>query len=68
MKSISYEKDATKCSFYLELAINQQWNTLTLIEQIDKMLFERAAIAQKPEEQINETLTGLKSSEVINPD
>lgn len=50
------------------MAINQRWNTRTLSDQIDKMLYERTAIAQKPEEQISQALTELKSDDLINPD
>lgn len=68
LKTISYENDALKRQFYLEMAINQRWNTRTLAEQIDKMLFERTAIAQKPEQQIKQALQDLKRDDVINPD
>jgi hypothetical protein len=51
LKTISYEKDALKREFYLEMSIIQRWNTRTLADQIDKMLFERTAIAKKPERQ-----------------
>ena len=36
-------------------------------EQMDKMLYERTAIAQNPEEQIKEALENLKGSRSINP-
>jgi predicted nuclease of restriction endonuclease-like (RecB) superfamily len=68
LKTISYENDPIKRKFYLEMAINQQWNTRTLAEQINKMLFERTAIAQKPEEQIHQALQALKTEDTINPD
>ena len=68
LKTISYEKDALKRQFYLEMAINQQWNTRTLADQIDKMLFERTAIAKKPDEQIKQALQELKVEDLINPD
>jgi len=50
------------------MAINQQWNTRTLADQIDKMLFERTAIAKKPDEQIKQALQELKVEDLINPD
>jgi predicted nuclease of restriction endonuclease-like (RecB) superfamily len=68
MRTIAYENDALKRKFYLEMAINQQWNTRTLAKQIDEMLYERSAIANKPEEQINDALTKLKQNDIINPD
>ena len=68
IKTISYEKDALKREFYLEMAISQRWNTRTLADQIDKMLFERTAIAKKPDEQIQEALQQLKKDDFIQPD
>lgn len=50
------------------MAINQRWNTRTLAEQMDKMLFERTGIARQPEEQIEKALKGLKTEDTINPD
>jgi predicted nuclease of restriction endonuclease-like (RecB) superfamily len=68
LKTIAYEKDGLKRQFYLEMAINQRWNTRPLAEQMDKMLFERTAIAQKPDEQIREALGSLNDENLINPD
>lgn len=68
IKIISYEKDAIKRKFYLEMTIAQKWNTRTLEEQINKMLYERTAIAQKPEKQIEETLNELSESNLLSPD
>lgn len=50
------------------MAISQRWNTRTLADQIDKMLFERTAIAKKPEQQIQEALHQLKKDDFIQPD
>lgn len=68
IRTISYEENPLKRHFYLEMAINQQWNTRTLLDQINKMLYERTAIAQKPEEQISQALSELKNEDLINPD
>jgi len=68
IKTIAYEKDETKRLFYLEMAITQKWDTRTLSEQIDKMLFERTVIAKSPEDQIKQALVELKDKERINPD
>ena len=46
----------------------QRWNTRTLAEQMDKMLYERTAIAAKPQEQIAQTLKELKEENIINPE
>lgn len=68
IRTIAYENDPLKRKFYMEMAINQRWNTRTLADQIDKMLYERTAIAQKPEEQIELALKELKTQENIHPD
>lgn len=68
LKTIAYENDPLKRQFYLEMAISQRWNTRTLADQIDKMLYERTAIAQQPELQIQQALNELKAEDVINPD
>ena len=68
IKTISYEENAIKRQFYLEMTISQRWNTRTLADQMDKMLFERTAIAQEPTEQIQQALQELTTEEMINPD
>jgi predicted nuclease of restriction endonuclease-like (RecB) superfamily len=68
IKTISYEDNPIKRQFYLEMAISQRWNTRTLADQMDKMLFERTAIAQQPSEQIQQALQELTTEDTINPD
>lgn len=68
LKTLAYEKDSLKREFYLEMAILQRWNTRTLTEQIDKMLYERSAIATKPQEQIEKAIKELKTDSAINPE
>jgi predicted nuclease of restriction endonuclease-like (RecB) superfamily len=68
IKTISYEDNPIKRQFYLEMAISQRWNTRTLAEQMDKMLFERTAIAEQPSEQIQQALQELTTEDTINPD
>ncbi len=68
IKTIAYEENPIKRQFYLEMAISQRWNTRTLADQMDKMLFERTAIAQEPTEQIEQALQELTTEDTINPD
>ena len=63
LKTLAYENDPLKRNFYLEMTILQRWNTRTLAEQIDKMLYERTAIASKPQEQIAQALKALNAAE-----
>ena len=68
LRTISYEKEPLKRSFYLKMASEFRWKTRDLSDQIDKMLYERTALAQKPEEQIMQTLAELEANGSINPD
>lgn len=68
LKTISYEKDPIKRDFYLQMAIEFRWNTRDLSNQMDKMLFERTVLAQKPEEQIKRALTELEQNNILDPD
>lgn len=68
LKILAYEANELKRYFYFEMAIAQRLNTRQLENQIDAMLFERTAIAQKPEEQIVSALNDLSENKVFNPD
>ncbi len=68
LKTLAYENDPLKRDFYLEMTKLHGWNTRTLAEQIDKMLYERTAIAAKPQEQIAKALNDLKDENIIHPD
>jgi predicted nuclease of restriction endonuclease-like (RecB) superfamily len=65
---ISYEENELKREFYLELAAMHRWSSRELADQMDKMLFERTAIAAKPEEQITEAISQVQQGTTINPD
>jgi predicted nuclease of restriction endonuclease-like (RecB) superfamily len=67
IRTISYEENHLKRQFYLEMAISQRWNTRTLAQQMDKMLYERTVIAKQPDEQIKEALQELKTEDRIDP-
>ena len=49
-------KDELKREFYLTMAASERWSKRTLKDKIDGMLFERTAIAGKPEELIRNEL------------
>lgn len=68
LRTIVYESNELKRSFYLEMTAANSWSTRTLSDQIDKMLYERTAIAQKPEVQIKQELEKLKNSDLVSPD
>ena len=61
-------KDELQREFYLTMAANERWSKRTLQAKIDGMLFERTAIATKPEELIKQDLANLRDNEEMSPD
>ena len=67
-RTIMYLKDEIRRDFYLEMTRIENWNTRTLNEKIDSMLFERTAISKKPEDLIKHELKELKEENKLTPD
>ena len=61
-------KDELQREFYLTMAANEMWSVRTLHAKIDGMLYERTAIATKPEELIKQELADLRDNETLSPD
>ena len=61
-------KDPLAREFYLTMAANERWSKRTLEAKIDSMLYERTAIATKPDELIKQELTELRDNNVLSPD
>ena len=61
-------KDPLAREFYLTMAANERWSKRTLEAKIDGMLYERTAIATKPNELIKQELTELRDNNVLTPD
>lgn len=61
-------KDALQREFYLTMAANELWGRNTLRAKIDGMLYERTAIASKPNELIRTELANLRDNDVMTPD
>ena len=61
-------KDELQCEFYLTLAASERWSVRQLRKEIDGMLYERTAIATKPDELIKQELTQLRDDNVMSPD
>jgi predicted nuclease of restriction endonuclease-like (RecB) superfamily len=57
-----------KREFYAEMCRIERWNTRELATKIDSMLFERTAIAKKPEEIIETEIEKLRESNIVKPD
>lgn len=60
--------DTSKRQFYTQLAVHYQWNVRVLRKEVDAMLFERSALATKPETEISETLNKFKNSKEFSPE
>ena len=61
-------RDINKRLFYLELCVIERWDTRTLNEKIESLLFERTAISHKPEQLIESELTSIQETGNITPD
>lgn len=67
IRLISIE-DELKRNFYAEMCRLERWSVRTLRQKIDNMLFERTAIAKKPESVITLEIEKLKAGDLNNPD
>lgn len=60
--------DPLKRQFYTELSRVERWSTRTLKSKMDGMLFERTAIAKRPDAVVEGTLEGLRDEDRMSPD
>ncbi len=67
-KSIIYLDDSLKRDFYAEMCRIEQWNTRTLRDKIDSMLFERTALSKKPATLAEMELAKLRDEDRMTPD
>lgn len=61
-------KDELQREFYLTMAASEHWSVRELQSRIDGMLYERTAIASKPDELIRTELANLRDNDVMTPD
>ena len=59
-QKIIYLDDPLKRDFYAEMCRLENWNTRTLHQKIQSMLFERTAISKKPDQLIRQELRQLE--------
>ena len=52
-------EDRLKRKFYMEMTRIEHWNTRTLDQKIDSLLYERTALSRKPEELIKKELNQI---------
>jgi predicted nuclease of restriction endonuclease-like (RecB) superfamily len=67
-KSIIYLDDPLKRDFYAEICRIENWNTRTLRDKIDSMLFERTALSKKPAKLADMELAKLRAEDRMTPD
>jgi predicted nuclease of restriction endonuclease-like (RecB) superfamily len=68
LRSLMFIDNEQKRSFYMEMIRVEHWDTRTLDEKIDSLLYERAALSQKPEDIIAKELNQIRSTGVLTPD
>ena len=61
-------KDDIQREFYLTMAATEHWGRNLLRAKIDGMLYERTAIATKPEKLIKQELSELRNEGTMSPD
>ena len=61
-------RDDLQREFYITLAASEGWGRDKLRKEIDGMLYERTAIATKPDEIIKKELSILRDDNVMSPD
>jgi hypothetical protein len=67
-KSVIYLDDPLKRDFYAEMCRIESWNTRTLQQKIDSMLFERTALSKKPAKLAGMELKKLRDEDRMTPD
>ena len=60
--------DSLKRDFYAEMCRIERWSTRTLQKKISGMLFERTALAKRPESVVRAELDTLRTSDRVTPD
>jgi predicted nuclease of restriction endonuclease-like (RecB) superfamily len=60
--------DPLKRDFYAEMCRIERWNTRTLNNKIQSMLFERTALSRKPEKLAEMELKELREEDKLTPD
>lgn len=61
-------EDTLKRKFYTEMVRVEHWDTRTLDQKIDQMLYERTALSRKPEELIKQELAQIEKTNSLTPD
>ena len=65
---IIYMEDALQRDFYAEMCRIEGWSVRTLEKKIAGMLYERTALAKKPEKVIRHEIDSLRKEDQLTPD
>ena len=68
LRSLMFIDDPLARQFYIEMCQLENWNTRTLTEKIDSMLYERTAISRRPEDVIKKQLEEVRETKLLTPD
>ena len=68
IKSLLELDDPLKREFYAEMCKIEHWSVRTLRGRIDAMMYERTAIAKKPQAVIKKDLAALRKEQKMSPD
>jgi predicted nuclease of restriction endonuclease-like (RecB) superfamily len=60
--------DPLKRDFYAEMCRIERWSTRTLEHKISHLLYERTAVAKKPEKVIEQEIKSLREEDKLTPD
>jgi predicted nuclease of restriction endonuclease-like (RecB) superfamily len=66
-RTIIYLKTTIQRDFYAELCRIERWSARALQQKIDSMLFERTAVAKKPEIVISKEIAKLREEDKLTP-
>ena len=61
-------KDELQRDYYFTLASVNRWSVRQLRKEIDAMLYERTALASKPEEVVKQELVNVRDNKHVSPD
>lgn len=68
LRRIIYLDDPLKRDFYAEMCRIEKWNTRTLNQKVQSMLFERTALSKKPAKLMAMELKKLREEDKLSPD
>lgn len=60
--------DPLKRQFYIEMCRLERWSTRTLKERVSSLLYERTALAKRPETVVSQALDELRGSDEVTAD